>query len=129
MALNVLIVDDSAVMRAMILKTMRMSGLPLGEIYQAADGQQGLEALNAHWIDLVMLDINMPIMNGEQMIERMLADPDLKTTPVVVVSTEGSETRIERLQSKGARFIHKPFSPEIMRDTIKDLFGIGVHDE
>jgi two-component system, chemotaxis family, chemotaxis protein CheY len=129
MALNVLIVDDSAVMRAMILKTMRMSGLPLGEIYQAADGRQGLEALNAHWIDLVMLDINMPIMNGEQMIERMLADPDLKTTPVVVVSTEGSKTRIERLQSKGARFIRKPFSPEIMRDTIKNLLGIGVHDE
>jgi two-component system chemotaxis response regulator CheY len=129
MALNVLIVDDSAVMRAVILKTMRMSGLPLGEIYQAADGQQGLEALNANWIDLVMLDINMPVMNGEQMIEHMLADPDLRTTPVVVVSTEGSKKRIERLQSRGARFIHKPFSPEIMRDTIKKILGLGAHDE
>jgi two-component system, chemotaxis family, chemotaxis protein CheY len=129
MALNVLIVDDSAVMRAMILKTMRMSGLPLGDIYQAADGRQGIEILNGHWIDLVLLDINMPVMNGEQMIERMRKDPDLRATPVVVVSTEGSETRIERLQSKGTRFIHKPFSPEIIRDTVQDILGAGGDDE
>ena len=96
MAINILIVDDSAVMRAMILKTLRMSGLALGEVVQAADGRQGLEALSAHWMDLVLLDINMPVMNGEQMIERMRADPDLKDTPVVVVSTEGSQARIER---------------------------------
>jgi two-component system, chemotaxis family, chemotaxis protein CheY len=129
MALNVLIVDDSGIMRAMILKTMRMSGLPLGEIYQAADGRQGLKALNEHWIDLVLLDINMPVMNGEQMIECMRKDPDLRDTPVVVVSTEGSETRIERLQSKGVRFIHKPFSPEIIRDTVQDILGVGAGDE
>ncbi len=129
MALNVLIVDDSAVMRAMILKTMRMSGLPLGEIHQGADGQQGLQALNEHWIDLVLLDINMPIMNGEQMLERMREDPDLKDTPVIVISTEGSETRIDRLRRKGARFIHKPFSPEIIRDTVKDFLGVGADDE
>jgi two-component system chemotaxis response regulator CheY len=128
MAINVLIVDDSAVMRGMILKTMRMSGLPLGEIYQAADGQQGLKALNEHWIDLVLLDINMPVMNGEQMIERMRKDPDLRDMPIVVISTEGSETRIQRLQSKGARFIHKPFSPEIIRDTVKDIIGVGAGD-
>jgi len=129
MALNVLIVDDSTVMRAMILKTMRMSGLALGQIYQAPDGRQGIKALKEHWIDLVLLDINMPVMNGEQMIERMLEDPDLKDTPVVVVSTEGSETRIERLQSKGARFIRKPFSPEIIRDTVQDILGIEADDE
>ncbi len=129
MAINILIVDDSGVMRAMIQKTLHMTDLPLGEIYQAADGQQGLDALKEHWIDLVLLDINMPIMNGEQMIEQMLEDPDLRDTPVVVVSTEGSQTRIERLQNKGARFIHKPFSPEDIRDTVKDILGVGVHDE
>lgn len=129
MAINVLIIDDSAVMRAMILKTIRISGIELGEVYQAADGQQGLEALNAHWIDLVLLDINMPVMNGEQMIERMQAEPDLKNTPVIVVSTEGSEARIDRLKSQGARFVHKPFSPEEIRDTVKDLLGVGDDDE
>ena len=129
MTLNILIVDDSAVMRAMILKTMRMTDLPLGETYQAANGQEGLDVLNQHWIDLVIADINMPVMNGEEMIDRMQENPDTKQIPIIVVSTEGSKTRIERLQHKGARFIHKPFSPEIIRDTITDITGIGVSDE
>ena len=126
MAINVLIVDDSAVMRAMIIKTLRMSGLSLGEIYQAANGQEGLSALNENWVDLVILDINMPVMNGEEMLESMRGDPDLKDTPTIVISTEGSEARIERLEDRGARFIHKPFSPEIVRDTVKDLLGEGA---
>lgn len=129
MAINVLIVDDSAVMRAMILKTMRMTSLLLGDIYQAADGRQGLKALNEHRIDLVLLDISMPVMNGEQMIDCMIEDPDLRDIPVVVISTEGSQTRIERLQRKGARFVHKPFSPEIFWNTVKDIFGVGAGDE
>jgi two-component system chemotaxis response regulator CheY len=128
MAINVLIVDDSAVMRAMIIKTMRMSGLPLGEIYQASNGQEGLKALIENWVDLVILDINMPVMNGEEMLECMRGDPDLKDTPTIVISTEGSEARIERLQDRGARFIHKPFSPEMVRDTVKDLLGKGAVD-
>jgi two-component system chemotaxis response regulator CheY len=129
MAINVLIVDDSAVMRAMILKAMRMSGLPLGDIYQAADGRQGLKGLNEHWIDLVLLDISMPVMDGEQMIDYMIEDPDLKDIPVVVISTEGSQKRIERLQRKGARFVHKPFSAEILRNTVKDILGVGADNE
>ena len=129
MAINILIVDDSAVMRAMILKTMRMTDLPLGETYQAANGQEGLDVLNQHWIDLVIADINMPVMNGEEMIDRMQENPDTKEIPIIVVSTEGSKTRIERFEHKGARFIHKPFSPEIIRDTVTDITRIGAGDE
>lgn len=128
MAVNVLVVDDSGVMRAMIVKTIKLSGLHLGEIHQAGNGQEGLESLNKHWIDLVIADINMPVMNGEEMIDRMLKSPDLKEIPIVVISTEGSKTRIERLQMKGARFIHKPFTPEIIRDTVKELLGEQVFD-
>lgn len=129
MAVNVLIVDDSAVMRTMILKTLRMSGLPLGEIHQAGNGQEGLNALDHHWIDLAVVDINMPIMNGEEMIDRMRENPDAKDVPVVVISTEGSDTRIKRLQQKGASFIQKPFAPEIIRDTVMAITGIGANDE
>jgi len=128
MAVNVLVVDDSGVMRSMIVKTLRLSGLQLGEIHQAADGQEGLNALNEHWIDLGIVDINMPVMNGEEMSDRMRENSENNDTPVVGVSTEGSEIRIERLRKKGARFIHKPFSPEQIRDTIKDLLGDGVFD-
>ena len=129
MALNVLIVDDSGVMRAMILKTLRMTGLPLGEIVQASNGQEGLEALDDNWIDLVIADINMPVMNGEEMIDRMKANPETSNLPTVVVSTEGSETRIDRLQAKGVRFVHKPFTPEMIRDTIQEITGVSVSDE
>jgi len=68
-------------------------------------------------------------MNGEEMIDRMQENPDMKDTPVVVISTEGSETRIKRLEQKGARFIKKPFSPEIIREVINDMTGIGANDE
>ncbi len=129
MALNVLIVDDSGVMRAMILKTMKMAGLPLGEVHQAANGQEGLDSLSENWIDLVIVDINMPVMNGEEMIDNMKTSPSLADTPIVVISTEGSETRIARLREKGAYFIHKPFTPEIIRDTIQEITGIGDGNE
>ena len=125
MSINVLVVDDSAVMRAMILKSMRMSGLPLGETYQAANGQEGLEALGQHWVDLVIVDINMPVMNGEQMIDHMRENPDMMDIPIVVISTEGSKSRLDRLQDKGAAFIHKPFTPEMIRDTVKQIMSIG----
>ena len=129
MPLNVLIVDDSSVMRAMIIKTIHMSGLDLGDVYQAGNGQEGLEAARSNWIDLVVADINMPVMNGEEMIDQMKADPELANLPTIVISTEGSATRVERLESKGVTFIHKPFTPEIIRDSIQALTGIGDHNE
>ncbi len=128
MVLNVLVVDDSNVMRAMIIKTMRMSGLPIGKILQAANGQEGLDTLRRHWIDLVVVDINMPVMNGEEMLDNMRINPEMKDLPVIVISTEGSEARIERLLHKGALFIHKPFSPETIRDTAQRIIDIGDDD-
>jgi two-component system chemotaxis response regulator CheY len=125
MSLNILVVDDSSVMRAMIVKTMRMSGLPIGDVFQAGNGEEGLAALQSHWVDLVIADINMPVMNGEEMIGRMRANPESRDIPTLVVSTEGSETRIERLRGLGAEFIHKPFTPEIIRDAILALTGWG----
>ena len=129
MAVNVLVVDDSGVMRSMIIKTIRLSGLQLGEVHQAANGREGLDTLRQNWIDLVIADINMPVMNGEDMIDRMLEHPEFKDIPIVVISTEGSKTRVERLQNKGARFIHKPFTPEVIRDTVKEFLGGQVFDD
>jgi two-component system chemotaxis response regulator CheY len=129
MAVNILIVDDSGVMRSMIQKSVRMSGLQIGEVHQAANGQEGLDALEKNWIDLVITDINMPVMTGEEMIGRMHERPEMKAIPTIVVSTEGSQTRIERLKHKGLKFIHKPFSPEKIRDTVKDVLGSEVFNE
>ncbi len=124
MSLNLLVVDDSAVMRSMVIKSLKLADLPLGEVYQASNGQEGLDALDNHWVDLVLADINMPVMNGEEMIRRIRENPVWKELPVVVISTEGSLTRIESLRSKGTTFIHKPFSPETIRDLIREVTGI-----
>ncbi len=129
MAINILVVDDSSVMRSMIIKTMNMSGLALGEISQAGNGKEALGLLKDKWVDLVVADINMPVMNGEEMINRIMEDPELKTIPILVVSTEASQARIERLMSKGASFIKKPFSPELIRNTIVKILGIEDNGE
>lgn len=123
MAYNVLVVDDSAVVRTMILRTLKMTGLDIGQAHQASNGREGLEALSEHWIDMAFVDINMPVMNGEEMIERVRQNLAWEDLPIIVVSTEGSQTRIERLQSKGVRFIHKPFTPELVADVVQELLG------
>lgn len=123
MLLNVLIVDDSSVTRAMIIKTLKMAGLPLGAIHQAGNGWEGLGLLEGNEIDLAIVDINMPVMNGEEMIATLRANPKWESLPVLVVSTEGSQTRIEQFHRYGAKFVHKPFSPETVFKTIEDLTG------
>ena len=125
MRFNVLVVDDSAVMRQMVIRTLKMSGLPLGEIHQAGNGQEGLALLREHWVDLALVDINMPVMNGEDMIRAVRADAELAAIPVIVVSTERSETRIAEIEVLGARFVHKPFPPEVLRAAILQLTGVS----
>lgn len=129
MGINILIVDDSSVMRSMILKTLRMSGLSLGDVSEASNGSEGLEMLGRQWTDLVILDINMPVMNGEEMMTRMRANPEMRDIPVIIVSTEGSKTRIDNLVKLGAKFIRKPFTPEIIRDAVNQSLGIGETHE
>ena len=125
MSVNVLVVDDSAVMRAMIIKTLKLAGIPLGDVYQAGNGREGLDVLDSHWIDVVFADINMPIMDGEEMIDRIRADDTWRDVPIVVVSTEGSKTRIQSFHDKDAEFVHKPFSPELIRDILEEKLGIS----
>lgn len=84
-----------------------------------------LDALEDHWIDLVFADINMPVMDGEEMIDEIRKQPEWEELPIVVVSTEGSATRIERLQQKGASFVHKPFTPESIQEVIKKITGVS----
>ena len=124
MAFNVLVVDDSAVMRQMVIRTLRMSGLPLGVVHEAGNGEEGLRLLQDEWIDLLLLDINMPVMDGEEMLRRLRGIPETAALPVIVVSTEGSETRLAALQELGASIVHKPFAPETLRDTVLRVTGV-----
>jgi two-component system chemotaxis response regulator CheY len=102
--------------------------LDLGEIHQAANGQEALEILENNWVDLMFLDINMPVMNGEEVIERVRENPLWAELPIIIVSTEGSVTRVEHLMSLGARFVHKPYTPEAIRNTVLETVK-GVTNE
>lgn len=125
MAFNVLVVDDSAVMRTMVIKTLRLSGVPVGDVFQAGNGEEGLAHIRSNWIDLVLLDLNMPQMNGEELLAEIRSHPDTASVAVIVVSTEGSEARIKRIRDLGAQFVHKPFRPEELRAVIRDLTGVS----
>lgn len=124
MALNVMVVDDSSVMRSIIIKTLKLCGIDLGEIYQAANGVEGLKVLGENWIDVALIDINMPEMNGEELLEKIRENPETVDLKVIVISTESSETRIDNLIRMGASFIHKPFTPETIRQTILQSLGV-----
>ena len=123
MAINVLLIDDSAVMRAMILKSLEMSGIPLDSVQQASNGAEGLELLQKHTIDLVMLDISMPGMRGDEMLEQLRADPATAELPVLVISSERTTERVARMEALGAVYLPKPFLPEQLRDVVLDLTG------
>lgn len=124
MTLNVLVVDDSAVMRAMIIRTLRMTGVSLGQIHEAGNGAEALEVLRNKWVDLALVDINMPVMNGEELIEAVRDDELTRDLSIIVVSTESSETRIERILNHGAEFVHKPFTAESLRKMIIRVTGV-----
>ncbi|HOW73677.1 MAG TPA: response regulator [Phycisphaerae bacterium] len=128
MSHDVLIVDDSVTIRQMVKKTLDIAGLNVGEVYEASNGIEALAQLNDHPVAVMLVDINMPTMNGIQLLTRMRGNRRLKDIPIVIVSTEGSRQRIAELESIGAfGYVRKPFHPEQLRDVLKPLLGVKDH--
>lgn len=126
MAFHLMIVDDSPAMRAFIVRVIWLSGLDVGLCLQASNGQEALDLLRENWIDIVLTDVNMPVMNGEEFVGRLEQDEVLRTIPVLVVSTDGSEHRVQRMMSLGAKgYVKKPFSPELLRQNMERLLGVS----
>jgi two-component system chemotaxis response regulator CheY len=124
MAYNILIVDDSQTMRAVLAKTLDMAGIDVGNLYEAANGKEALNVLEAHWVDIVFADINMPVMNGIEMVENMVKLGYMESTPVVVISTEGSKTRLDTLRNMGVKgFLRKPISPELFQTVVEGVLA------
>ncbi|MCU0596222.1 MAG: response regulator [Desulfobacterota bacterium] len=124
MAFNVLIVDDSSTMRAVVKKAIRVSGFDVGEYHEAADGQEALETLRRCWVDVVLTDINMPRLTGLELVAEMRGDDLLSSVPVIVVSTEGSEAKVQESIRLGARgYIKKPFHPEEIKRLLREVMG------
>lgn len=120
---SVLVVDDSAVMRAMVRRTLLAGGLGAARVHEAPDGQAALDLLSTEPVDVVVTDLNMPTMGGEEMIARLREHPLTAALPVVVVSTERSQTRIAALRACGVAFLNKPFTPAALAAEILRLTG------
>ncbi|MTI86503.1 MAG: response regulator [Balneolaceae bacterium] len=124
MAINILVVDDSAVMRSMIKKTIHHTGVEISEIYEAGNGQEGLEVLDENWLDLLFIDVNMPVMDGMEMLKRVRNNRETRDLPVLIVSTESNNERIKKINESNALFVHKPFTPEMLREKILSALGV-----
>lgn len=122
---SVLIVDDSPILRAAIRKVAVMAGVDPERIREAGHGGEALERLEEAPVDLVLLDINMPVMNGEEFVEQVRQRPGLEDVLIVVVSTEANRERLERMEAMGvSESLHKPFEPEALAEIISRRLGV-----
>jgi two-component system chemotaxis response regulator CheY len=124
MAYTIMVVDDSETIRCMLERSLKMTQLPVEMVIHAENGKDALAKMAEHWVDIVFSDIHMPVMTGIELVESMGRDAELRDIPVVIVSTEGSTTRIEELTKMGIKgYLRKPFTPEKVRDVIVSTLG------
>jgi two-component system chemotaxis response regulator CheY len=124
MPYNVLIVDDSSTMRNVIKKVLRLTGIPFGSCLEASNGREALDVLENNWVDLILSDINMPVMDGFGLLRALKALPSWNDVPVLLITTESNQNRLQEAMSLGAKaYIHKPFTPEAVRSLVRQIMG------
>jgi two-component system chemotaxis response regulator CheY len=124
-SISALIVDDSSVMRKIVERSVRQAGIVLTSVFQAGNGVEALAVLAENRVDLIFCDINMPVMDGLEFVKQLSGVENAKGVPVIMITTEGSESHVVQALSAGARgYIRKPFTPEHVRDSVIPLLGV-----
>ena len=119
---SVLIVDDSAVMRKIVERSLRQAGIELDKVLEADSGATALGVLQQNVPDMIFSDVNMPTMDGIEFIRQLQGVESAKGVPVVMITTEGSQTRVMEALSLGAQgYIRKPFTPDQVRAQVVPL--------
>jgi two-component system chemotaxis response regulator CheY len=122
MALNVLIVDDSAAIRKILQRVLRQTDIQIGEILEAGDGKEALQLLEGTQVGLVLSDINMPNMDGLQLLSTLKARTEWKKVPIVMITTEGSHNKVlEAVNLGAAGYVRKPFTAEQIKEKLVGL--------
>jgi CheY-like chemotaxis protein len=126
--LTVLIVDDSAMMRAMIKRVTALCDVPIGKIFEAGNGAEAIKILEAHHVDALFTDINMPVMTGTELLRAISGNERWRDLVRVIISTDGSEARRDEVKNLNVRlYVEKPFRPEVMRDVLFNLSATNTH--
>jgi two-component system, chemotaxis family, chemotaxis protein CheY len=120
--LRALVVDDSSVMRKIVARALQQGGVAIEQIIEAGNGSEALDILRREKVDLVLSDINMPVMDGLEFVRQLRSVENANGVPVVMITTEGSEAHVLEAISFGARgYIRKPFTPDQMRQHVLPL--------
>ena len=124
---DVLVVDDSAAIRKILTRVLRQTGMAIQTIHEAGDGQEALAVLAQHRVDLVLSDINMPKMDGLQLLASLKASPQWKNIPVVMITTEGGETKVAEAVKLGAvGYVRKPFTADQIKEKLVGILEPAV---
>ena len=119
MALDVMIVDDSAAIRKILERVLRHADLHLGEVIEAGDGREALDKLQSRNVGLILSDINMPNMDGIEFLQRVKANDSWKNVPMIMVTTEGSQDKVlQAIQLGASGYIRKPFTADQIKEKL-----------
>jgi len=120
--IQALIVDDSSVMRKIVERSLRQAGLELEKVVEAGNGAEALSAMQSNVVDLTLCDINMPVMDGLVFVRQVGRVEGAQAIPIVMITTEGSESRVVEALSAGARgYIRKPFTSDQVKEHVLPL--------
>jgi two-component system chemotaxis response regulator CheY len=124
---DVLVVDDSAAIRKILTRVLRQTGMAIQTIHEAGDGQDALALMAQHRIDLVLSDINMPKMDGLQLLGALKSSPQWRNIPVVMITTEGGETKVaDAVRLGAAGYVRKPFTADQIKEKLVGLLEPAV---
>lgn len=130
MPFNILIVDDSTCMRKVLRKSIVMCGIGEVEFFEAENGKLALDIVRNEWIDLVLSDINMPVMDGLEMIKILGEEGSLKNIQVIVITSDKQETTKKTINDRNVvDILYKPFKPEDLRQLLIKIFNLEMDND
>lgn len=119
---NILVVDDSAAIRKILQRVLRQTGMAIQTIHEAGDGEEALKLLRSNKVDLILTDINMPKMDGLELLAALKRSADLANVPVVMITTEGGETKVaEAVKLGAAGYVRKPFTADQIKEKLAGI--------
>lgn len=125
---DVMMADDSPAMRLFIRRTVVIGGLEIGRCLEAGNGEEALALLRSNTMDVILTDFNMPVMDGERLVENLRQNAELSQVPVIVISTDSTQKRMSRLRSLGVHgYLCKPFTPEELAQMLGDAVSGWRH--